>query len=261
LVFFNLRNLRLLIIFILCKPYLINRIISVNYLIKSFQEKLLPMIFGPVHSRRLGLSLGVDLLPPIKTCTFNCRYCEIGPTQMMGFVGIDTSVEFGKQEIQILDMILSRVLRETPELDSITLGYNGEPTLVQNLDEVIEAIKKIRKKTNSTVSISLFTNSSTISDRNVRERISHADRVIAKLDAAVQRTYEIVNVPHSSVPPIENIIKVEDLEQEVKERDKKLKEKDDEIKKIKHISEEIIKEKDEEIKQLKDILKKSKNNN
>ncbi len=83
------------------------------------------VVFGPIHSRRLGLSLGIDLLPPIKTCTFNCVYCEIGPTYMMGFVPNDTKVEFTSQDFAILDMVLTRVLRDYPELDSITLGYNG----------------------------------------------------------------------------------------------------------------------------------------
>lgn len=164
------------------------------------------VVFGPIHSRRLGLSLGVDLLPPIKTCTFNCVYCEIGPTYMMGFVPNTTKVEFTSQDFAILEMILTRVLREFPDLDSITIGYNGEPTLVQNLKEVIDFIQTIRKKSTSKAPITLFTNSSTILDSDIRRSISNADRIIAKLDAANQKTFEKINVPHNTVPEIEKII-------------------------------------------------------
>jgi wyosine [tRNA(Phe)-imidazoG37] synthetase (radical SAM superfamily) len=124
----------------------------------------------------------------------------------MGFVPNSTQVEFTSQDFAILDMVLTRVLREYPELDSITLGYNGEPTLVQNLKETIEFIGKIRERSNSKTPITLFTNSSTILDPDVRKKMSYADRIIAKLDAANENTFKKVNTPHSSVPSIEKII-------------------------------------------------------
>ena len=93
-------------------------------------------IFGPVPSRRLGLSLGVDLIPS-KTCTYNCLYCQVGKTDCLTvepkpFIPV-------MEAIEALDKALDQV---TP--DTITLAGSGEPTLNSEIDQVISFIKKKR---------------------------------------------------------------------------------------------------------------------
>ena len=92
-------------------------------------------VFGPVPSRRLGLSLGVDLIPP-KTCTFDCLYCQVGRTtsktlEMKPFVPVRDVVEEIEKE----------VAKTVP--DAITLAGSGEPTLHSEIDQVIASIKKM----------------------------------------------------------------------------------------------------------------------
>ncbi|MHA1340816.1 MAG: radical SAM protein [Promethearchaeota archaeon] len=164
------------------------------------------MIYGPFLSRRLGYSLGIDLLPPIKTCTFNCTYCEIGKTYKMGFVSISHKENVLQSEFKLLERYLTQHLPEMPFLDSITLGYNGEPTLVQNLKEIIIFIRKIQSSINNKTDISIFTNSSTICDKNIRNSLILVDNIHAKLDAADPKAFQEINRPHPSVPPIEQII-------------------------------------------------------
>ncbi|MHA1729391.1 MAG: radical SAM protein [Promethearchaeota archaeon] len=164
------------------------------------------MIYGPFPSRRLGLSLGVDILPRIKTCTFNCPYCEIGPTIGKGYASIEKEIKLNDNYYAEMYENLKTVLKNIPFLNSITVGYNGEPTLAVNLDEIIGKIREIKNEINQKVPISIFTNSSTILNQKVCKHLSLVDKVVAKLDAATTGVFQIMNNPHPSVPPIEEII-------------------------------------------------------
>jgi wyosine [tRNA(Phe)-imidazoG37] synthetase (radical SAM superfamily) len=129
-------------------------------------------IFGPVPSRRLGRSLGVDLVP-YKTCTFDCIYCDLGRT-----IRKTTSRQSYviPEEIQgELELTLS-VLEKKP--DYITLSGSGEPTLNTNIGEIIERIKKI-----TSIPVAILTNSSLLSLDKVRRDLSEADVVLPSLDA------------------------------------------------------------------------------
>jgi len=151
-------------------------------------------IFGPVPSRRLGRSLGVDLVP-YKTCTFDCIYCDLGRTTRKT---ISRQSYVSPEEIQgELELYLS-ALDKKP--DFITLSGSGEPTLNTNIGEIIRRIKDI-----TSIPVAILTNSSLLSLDKVRRDLSEADVVLPSLDAVTPAFFEYINRPHTSLR-IEGII-------------------------------------------------------
>jgi len=142
-------------------------------------------LFGPVPSRRLGRSLGVDLVPP-KTCTYDCIYCQLGRT---------TCLTVQRKEWVPLDAILDEL---PPKLsarpDYITLSGSGEPTLYSRLAELIDLVKAM-----TNVPVAVLTNGSLLSDKAVRDQLSAADLVIPSLDAGDEAMFRLVNRPHEAV--------------------------------------------------------------
>ena len=160
--------------------------------------------YGPFNSRRLGLSLGVDILPNYKLCTYNCVYCEIGPTYQVvspeDRIKAPPSLKFRRE--------LKDILKYVPHLDSITFGYNGEPTLNDSLLDFYKVAFDVRnelKWDKDPPLITLFTNSSTLYLEEVRERVKHFDFVLAKLDAATDKDLRRTNRPHKNCPDIDTI--------------------------------------------------------
>ncbi len=150
-------------------------------------------IFGPVPSRRLGNSLGIDLIP-FKTCSFDCIYCQLGTT---------TTRTISRKEYIPIKAILSElkeVLNKKRPIDYLTLSGSGEPTLNSRIGEIIREIKKL-----TTIPIAVLTNSSLLFQEKVREELKGADLVIPSLDSAVQSTFEQINRPFK-VLHIEQII-------------------------------------------------------
>jgi len=150
-------------------------------------------IFGPVPSRRLGNSLGIDLIP-FKTCSFDCIYCQLGTT---------TTRTISRKEYIPVEAILSElkeVLNKKRPIDYLTLSGSGEPTLNSRIGEIIREIKKL-----TTIPIAVLTNSSLLFQEKVREELKEADLVIPSLDSAVQSTFEQINRPFK-VLHIEQII-------------------------------------------------------
>jgi wyosine [tRNA(Phe)-imidazoG37] synthetase (radical SAM superfamily) len=142
-------------------------------------------IFGPVPSRRLGLSLGMDLMPH-KTCTLNCVYCECGRT---------TNLTLKCKEyipVELLQEELKDFLSRNPKLDFITFSGSGEPTLHIGIKEIINFIKKDYPK----YKIALLTNSTLFFQPDIRKRITGVDIVIASLDAASEKNFKKINRPH-----------------------------------------------------------------
>lgn len=152
-----------------------------------------PHLYGPVPSRRLGYSLGVDLLP-FKTCTLNCVYCQLGKTPK-------TTIRRRKffSEEQILREIES-FLKSGVHVDFITFSGSGEPTLNLSIGSLIRKIKKITGKP-----VAVLTNSTLLTRRAVRRDLEEADVVVPSLDAADQKTFEKVNRPHPSLKASEII--------------------------------------------------------
>lgn len=161
--------------------------------------------YGPFQSRRLGLSLGVNILPRYKLCTFNCVYCEIGSTDQLVSpkyrIKAPPSPQFRKE--------LKDILKFFPHLRSITFGYNGEPTLNENLLDFHKIASNVRDElewTHDRPILTLFTNSSTIHLDEIRERVKQFDLVLAKLDAAIKEDFQRTNSAHPEAPDIETII-------------------------------------------------------
>ena len=134
-------------------------------------------IFGPVPSRRLGLSLGVDLLN-CKSCDFNCVYCELGRT----FKYVDKRQIFVKTQDVIEEV--KGFLATGVKADYITFSGSGEPTLALNLGEAIQEVKKL-----TSIPVALITNGSFFYDKKIREDAARADVVLPSLDAADEDTF------------------------------------------------------------------------
>ncbi len=139
-------------------------------------------IFGPVPSRRLGLSLGVDLIPP-KTCTYDCLYCEVGRTTCHT---IETSPLVPLREIS--EELENALTKNTP--DTITLAGSGEPTLNSEIDGIISFIKK-----RTDVRIALLTNGSLFWQEEVIKRVTDADVVLPTLSTVFDATYRTIHRP------------------------------------------------------------------
>ena len=163
--------------------------------------------YGPFQSRRLKLSLGIDVLPRKKLCTYDCVYCEIGPTQQNRLVSPEYRIkappkpDFRKE--------LRDILKYVPHLNSITFGYNGEPTLNANLLDFLKIAKDVRnemKWEDKPPKLTLFTNSSTLHYDEIRKIVAEFDLVLAKLDAAIEDTFLRTCRPHPKVPSIDTII-------------------------------------------------------
>ena len=146
-------------------------------------------VFGPVPSRRLGFSLGVDPVVP-KTCTLDCVYCELGPT---------TNRTVLRKPYVSVDGILEELgarLAENPDLDFITLSGSGEPTLNSGLGRLIDGIKDM-----TNVPVAVLTNGTLLTDPEVRAALARADVVAPSLDAVSRDAFERVNRPHESLDP------------------------------------------------------------
>lgn len=141
-------------------------------------------LFGPIPSRRLGMSLGVDLIPH-KVCTMNCVYCECGPT---------TRLTEERREYVPTDEVLKELndfFSRHPDPDYITFSGAGEPTLHSRIGEVLIHIKQIRPA----VPVAVLTNGTLLRDPEVRAALLEADLVMPSLDAATQRTLLKINRP------------------------------------------------------------------
>jgi wyosine [tRNA(Phe)-imidazoG37] synthetase (radical SAM superfamily) len=142
-----------------------------------------PLIYGPVPSRRLGLSLGVDLVPP-KTCDYDCVYCQLGRTSTWT-AGIEPYVKAG----DILEELKLK-LASGPRPDYITMAGSGEPTLNSELEEVICGVKEL-----CDVPVAVLTNGSLLGIPEVLEACLLADLVLPSLDAGDEDTFHKVNRP------------------------------------------------------------------
>ena len=146
-------------------------------------------IFGPVPSRRLGRSLGIDVILP-KTCSYDCVYCESGPT---------THLTVKRQAFVDPDQVVQDLLayfRDFPDsADVLTFSSAGEPTLYEPLGELILEIKKHFQ----TLPLVVLTNGSLLWDAKVREALLAADRVVPSLDAVTEEVFRSLNRPHPSL--------------------------------------------------------------
>jgi wyosine [tRNA(Phe)-imidazoG37] synthetase (radical SAM superfamily) len=141
-------------------------------------------LFGPVPSRRLGISLGIDLVP-MKTCTLNCIYCECGESTHLTLERREY-VPFAtvKQELSIY-------FENNPPPDYITFSGSGEPTLNSRIGDVLHFIKNHIHD----IPVALLTNGTLFSQKQVREDIKAATVIIPSLDAATEKVFRKINRP------------------------------------------------------------------
>jgi wyosine [tRNA(Phe)-imidazoG37] synthetase (radical SAM superfamily) len=167
------------------------------------------IIFGPVKSRRLGSSLGINLLPPTrKLCNFNCIYCECGWTSNPAS-GSET-LPRRREVYEALDTKLSEMKLNDRGPDVITFAGNGEPTLHPDFPGIIEDCIELRNKYFPQAKIAVLSNSTTITKPGIREALLKVDQNILKLDSAFDLTVRIHNQPHVNV-------KVNELVENLKE--------------------------------------------
>ena len=150
-------------------------------------------IFGPIRSRRLGTSLGVNLMPRDgKVCTFDCLYCEAGfNAQGPGKAGIPPRSEVKR----LLEEKLADMKAKGENLDVITFSGNGEPTLHPDFSGVIDDVIELRDKYFPQVKISVLSNSTRIGHADVVEALRKVDNNILKLDSAFDETVRLIDRP------------------------------------------------------------------
>ena len=148
-------------------------------------SKVCQYVFGPVPSRRLGLSLGLDLVPP-KTCTLDCLYCEVGCTTHLTVDRFDLG-----QASLLLGQLEERLPEYQDRLDYITLAGSGEPTLNREMGFIIDRVKSM-----TNVPVAVLTNGTLLDQADVRQDLAQADLVIPSLDTACLETFKSLNRPH-----------------------------------------------------------------
>jgi len=145
-------------------------------------------LFGPVPSRRLGMSLGIDLIPK-KVCSLNCVYCEVGKTTKLTL----NRMEYVKYDKVIAE--LKQFMSSNPKIDYITFSGSGEPTLNSKIGDIMNFIKKNYPE----IKTAVLTNGSLLFDKKLRTELLQADVILPSLDAASQDTFEKIDRPNSSL--------------------------------------------------------------
>ena len=151
------------------------------------------IIFGPIHSRHFGKSLGVDFSPGLKQCNFDCLYCELAPARTM-----DNYIDV----VSVADIVsaIKEALKTHQDIDFITLTANGEPTLYPHLSELIDEINTFKGNTKTLI----LTNAANIDDVKIQDALLKLDEVKLSLDCATQKCLEKLDRSHSSIE-VENI--------------------------------------------------------
>jgi len=152
------------------------------------------IIFGPIPSRRFGISLGVDLSPSSKQCNFDCLYCELDKAKTVDKMTTYPSVN------EVLSAIKDS-FEKHPKIDVITITANGEPTLYPDLDKLILEINKIKKEAKTLI----LSNGSTIYDEKVFDTLLNFDTVKLSLDCVSQKCFKKLDRIHSGID-VEKIV-------------------------------------------------------
>lgn len=161
------------------------------------------IIFGPIHSRRLGVSLGVNLLPATgKVCSFDCIYCECGyNAERKG-----GKIPSGDDVIAALEKTLKEMSDEGKHLDVITFAGNGEPTLHPEFARVIDATIALRNQYYPQAKVSVLSNSTRIDRPEVFAALQKVDNNILKMDSAFDETVALIDAPNQTGFNVDNLI-------------------------------------------------------
>ena len=161
------------------------------------------IVYGPIHSRRLGISLGMNLMPTTaKLCTFDCIYCECGFNQPVSHPVLPSRAEVAKAlENKLRDLQTQHV---TP--DVITFSGNGEPTLHPDFIGIIEDTCRLRDRYCPSAKVSVLSNSTQLARPDVFRALQMVDNRILKLDSAVTATMRLIDQPVNSDLTVEHIL-------------------------------------------------------
>ena len=146
------------------------------------------IIFGPIPSRRFGISLGVDLSPSSKQCNFDCLYCELERAKTVDNMSIYPTVS----DVMIA---INESLEKHPKIDVITITANGEPTLYPKLNELINEINKVKGKTKTLI----LSNGSTIYKKDTFDTLLNFDTVKLSLDCVSEKCFKKLDRIHNNI--------------------------------------------------------------
>ncbi|MBW6460042.1 MAG: radical SAM protein [Bacteroidales bacterium] len=156
------------------------------------------VVFGPVHSRRLGVSLGINLLPvDTKYCTFNCVYCECGWSHEA--VGRSNKLPTRETVKTKLEEKLAAMKASGLRPDAITFAGNGEPTIHPQFPGILDDTIALRDKYFPDAQVSVLTNSSTLDNPAIFEALKRTGNSILKLDAGTEKMFRLINSPRSGI--------------------------------------------------------------
>ncbi len=165
-------------------------------------QKKSKYVFGPVNSKRLGHSLGIDVTPK-KICTYDCVYCQIGKNERTIVKQIETI------DVDTIVFEVQKYIHKYKNLDYITFAGSGEPTLCKDIKRLI-----IELQNTTEIPIALITNGSLFYKQEIREQLLHADLIIPSLDAGCNETFQNINNPNSAIEfdkMVEGLIKFSHL--------------------------------------------------
>lgn len=157
------------------------------------EKKVYHHLYGPVPSRRLGYSLGIDIVP-YKTCSLDCIYCQLGRTTQLT---LERETFYPPEEIVTE---IKQILAEGIPIDYLTFSGSGEPTLYHELGRLMKMIKTITQ-----LPLAVLTNGTLLYREDIRQDLLLADLVVPSLDAVIQKVFKAVNRPHPLLD-IERII-------------------------------------------------------
>lgn len=160
------------------------------------------IVYGPILSRRLGWSLGVNILSPYqKICSFDCVYCQYGPTHLLSS-DPQAHVFYSVAEIE---REVVQAIATVKRIDHVTLSGNGEPTLHPNFYEIVQLLRTIIGREKPDARLAIFSNSTRLDKKVVKNGVALIDEPILKMDTAIQEEFLRINHPAVQVP-VENII-------------------------------------------------------
>ena len=172
------------------------------------------IIYGPVNSRRLGFSLGINLMPTTyKLCTFNCLYCHYGWTNILTGDTIAHLSDF-PSVAQVKEALESWLVTNRTPIDYITFSGNGEPSLHPDFDKMVEAALQVKEKYVPGAKLAILSNSTCLDNPRVLSGLSKLDVRIMKLDCGTEKTFLKLNHPCENVlfgNVVENLKKLDHI--------------------------------------------------
>lgn len=157
------------------------------------------VVYGPIHSRRLGVSLGINLMPTmVKLCTFDCVYCECGWNQSVSHPVLPTRE-------QIREVLIAKLSFLSTQLDVITFSGNGEPTLHPDFLGIIQDTCALRDQFCPQAKVSVLSNSTQLGRADVVQALRLCDNRILKLDSAIDATMQLIDKPINSHLTVEQV--------------------------------------------------------